>query len=99
MTRPCHDGNMKQDPGNSTRAELQILEAVVQALERREEVFAAIEGAETQDEARAAVAKLLGVGEMEARAVLDMQARRWTQGERRKITDHIAVLRAELESD
>ena len=88
---------MEQDPHDKTRTELQILEALAQATERREEVFAAIAPAETQDEARAAVAKLLGVGEIRARAVLDMQARRWTQGEQRKITDHIAVLRAELE--
>ncbi|GAA1882009.1 hypothetical protein GCM10009715_30560 [Paeniglutamicibacter psychrophenolicus] len=89
---------MEPDPHDKTRAELQILEAIVQAFDRREEVFAAIAPAETHEEACAAVEKLLGVGEMEARAVLDMQARRWAQGEQRKITDHIAVLRAELES-
>ena len=88
---------MEQDPHDKTRAELHILEAMVQAFERREEVFSAIEAAQTQDEARTAVAKLLGMDELQARAVLDMQARRWTQGERRIITDHIAVLRSELE--
>ncbi|RAX47968.1 DNA gyrase subunit A [Arthrobacter sp. AQ5-05] len=88
---------MEQDPHDKTRAELHILEAMVQAIERREEVFAAIESAETHDEAYDAVAKLLGMDGLQARAVLDMQARRWTQGERRKITDHIAVLRAEPE--
>ncbi|MFL4472981.1 DNA gyrase subunit A [Paeniglutamicibacter sp. MACA_103] len=87
------------DPRNNTRAELQILEAIVQAIDRRAELFTAIEATQTHDEAIAAAAKLLGVGEIQARAVLDMQARRWTQGELRKITDHIAVLRAELESD
>jgi DNA gyrase/topoisomerase IV subunit A len=87
------------DAQDKTRDELQLLEAMVQANDRREEVFSAIETSETPDEARAAVAKLLGVGEILARAVLDMQARRWTQGERRKITDHLAMLRAELEPD
>lgn len=87
------------DAQDKTRDELQLLEAIVQAIDRREEVFTAIEAAETQDEARAAVAKLLGVGEILAHAVLDLQARRWAQGERRTITDHLAMLRAELESD
>ncbi len=90
---------MEQDPRNHTREALEILEAIVQAMDRREEVFAAIEATETLDEAAAAVAKLLSVGEIQARAVLDMQVRRWTQGERRRITGHVAVLRAELESD
>ena len=88
---------MEPDPHDKTRAELHILEAVALALERREEVFSAIESAQTQDEARTAVAKLMGMDELQARAVLDMQARRWTQGEQRKITDRIAVLRFELE--
>ncbi|MDQ0095143.1 DNA gyrase subunit A [Paeniglutamicibacter psychrophenolicus] len=88
---------MEQDPQDKTRAELHILEAMVQAFERREEVFSAIEAAQTQDEARTAVVNLLGMDEIQTRAVLDMQARRWTQGEQLKITEHIAVLRAELE--
>ncbi|NKG20175.1 DNA gyrase subunit A [Paeniglutamicibacter terrestris] len=86
------------DAQDKTRDELQLLEAMMQAIDRREEVFAAIETSETQDEARAAVAKLLGVEEILARAVLDMQARRWAQGERRTITDQLAMLRAKLES-
>jgi DNA gyrase subunit A len=89
---------MEQDPHDKTRAKLHILQAVAQAIERREEVFSAIEAAQTQDEARTALAKLLGMDEIQAHAVLDMQARRWTQGEQRKIAEHTAVLRAELES-
>jgi DNA gyrase subunit A len=88
---------MEQDPHDKTRAELHILEAMVQAFERREEMFSAIGAAQTQDEARTAVAKLLGMDELQAHAVLNMQARRWAQGEQRIITDHIAVLRSELE--
>lgn len=88
---------MEQDPHDKTRAELHILEAVALALERRKELFDAIEAAQTQDEARTAVAKLLGMDELQTHAVLDMQARRWTQGEQRKITERIAVLRSELE--
>lgn len=77
---------------------LKILEALVQAIDRREEVFTAIESAETAEEASRVLETILNVEESPARAVLDMQARRWTQGERRKIVDHIKVLRTELES-
>ena len=88
---------MEQDRHDKARAELHILEAVAQAIERREEVFSAIEAAQTQDKARTALAKLLGMDEIQAYAVLDMQARRWMQGEQRKVVERIAVLRSELE--
>lgn len=92
------DDGMEPNRRENTLEALKILEAMVQAIDRREEVFTAIAAAQTQDEARDAVAKILGVGEIRAIAVLNMQARRWTQGERRKIVDHIEEIRSELES-
>lgn len=89
---------MEPNRRENTLEKLKILEVMVQAIDRREEVFTAIAAAQTPDEARDAVAKVLGVGEIRAHAVLDMQARRWTQGERRKIVDHIEEIRTELES-
>lgn len=77
---------------------VQILEALAQAVNRHDEVFAAIEASETHEEALAAVGQVLGIGEIQSRAVLDMQARRWTQGEVRKIAAQIAVRRSELKS-
>ncbi|GAA5228829.1 DNA gyrase subunit A [Paeniglutamicibacter antarcticus] len=77
--------------------ELRILEAMLQAINEREKVFAAIETSETHEEALAALGQVLGIGEIRARAVLDMQARRWTHGEARKLEAQIAVRRSEPE--
>jgi DNA gyrase/topoisomerase IV subunit A len=89
---------MEPETREKTLMEVQLLESLVQAIDRREEVFRAIESTETDGEARDAVAALLGVGEIGARAVLDMQARRWTLGHRRTIAGHIKMLRSELET-
>lgn len=89
---------MEPNRRENTLEKLKILEALVQAIDRREEVFTAIESAETVEEASHVLETLLNVEESPARAVLDMQARRWTQSERRKIVDHIEEVRTELES-
>ncbi|WP_411732234.1 DNA gyrase subunit A [Paeniglutamicibacter sp.] len=89
---------MEPDRREKTLTEVQLLESLVQAIDRREEVFRAIESTETDDEARDAVAALLDVGEIQARIVLDMQARRWTLGHRRTIAGHLKRLRSELDS-
>lgn len=51
-----------------------ILDALVQAMDRRDEVFQMIEDSEDGDEAIRRVGQLLGVGELGSRAVLDLQA-------------------------
>ncbi|WP_190243095.1 DNA gyrase subunit A [Arthrobacter globiformis] len=72
------------------RQELMILDALVQAMDRRDEVFQMIENSEDRDEAIRRVGQLLGVGELGSRAVLDLQARRFTRDQR-----HALALRAE----
>ncbi len=59
-----------------TRDELMILDALVQAMDRRDEVFQMIEDSEDVDEAIRRVGQLLGVGELGSRVVLDMQAQK-----------------------
>ena len=54
-----------------------IVDALVQAMDRRDEVFQMIEDSEDGDEAIRRVGQLLGVGELGSRAVLDLQARRF----------------------
>ncbi|WP_236783060.1 hypothetical protein [Arthrobacter sp. QXT-31] len=49
-----------------TRQELMILDALVQAMDRRDEVFQMIEDSEDSDEAIRRVGQLLGVGELAA---------------------------------
>ena len=62
-----------------TRDHLMIVDALVRAVDRRDEVFQMIEDSEDVDEARRRVGQLLGVGELGSRTVLDMQVRRLTR--------------------
>lgn len=79
-----------------TKQEMIILEALVQAIDRREEVFDAIGGSENVDEANHRVAQLLGVGDNCSRAVLDMQARKFTRDQRQIFASHVEELRSKL---
>lgn len=76
--------------------ELMILEALVQAIDRREEIFDVIEASEDVDEAIHRVSQLLGVGDNCSRAVLDMQARRFTRDQRQILASHVEELRSKL---
>lgn len=78
------------------RDELMILDALVRAMDRRDEVFQMIEDSEDVDEARRRVGQLLGVGEVGARAVLDLQVRRLTRDQRRALASRAAELRSKL---
>ncbi|WP_133834210.1 DNA gyrase subunit A [Arthrobacter sp. JUb115] len=79
-----------------TKQEMMILEALVQAIDRREEVFDAIGSSENLDEANLRVSQLLGVGDNCSRAVLDMQARRFTRDQRQILASHVEELRSKL---
>lgn len=71
-------------------------EALVQAMDRRDEVFQVIEDSEDMEEAIRRVGQLLGVGELGSRVVLDMQARRFTRDQRRAIASYAEELRSKL---
>ncbi|MCF8604466.1 hypothetical protein L5I01_13995 [Gordonia sp. HY442] len=75
---------------------LEILSAVETGLDRRAEVLAVVEASETVDDARTAVADLLGVGRTGADAVLAQQVRRFTAAERAAVRDEAADLRMRL---
>ncbi|MDQ0078702.1 DNA gyrase subunit A [Arthrobacter oryzae] len=78
------------------RQQLMTLEALVQAMDRRDEVFQVIEDSEDMDEAIRRVSQLLGVGELGSRAVLDLQARRFTRDQRRALASYAEELRSKL---
>ena len=84
-----HDRQMREQ-------QLMIVEALVQAMDRRDEVFQVIEDSEDLDEAIRRVGQLLGVGEVPSRAVLDMQARRFTRDQRQAIASRAEELRSKL---
>jgi len=79
-----------------TRDELMILEALVRAMDRRDEVFQVIEDSEDMDEAIRRVGQLLGVGALGSRVVLDMQVRRFTRDQRQAIVSRAEELRSRL---
>ncbi|MFF2318303.1 DNA gyrase subunit A [Arthrobacter sp. NPDC058097] len=85
------DGDERQ-----IRQELMILAALVQAMYRRDEVFQMIEGSDDSGEAIRRVGQLLGVGELGSRAVLDLQARRFTRDQRQALASRAEELRAML---
>ena len=62
--------------------ELMVVDALVQAIDRRDEVFQVIEDSEDVDEAIRRVGQLLGVDHLGGRVVLDLQARRLTRDQR-----------------
>jgi DNA gyrase/topoisomerase IV subunit A len=79
-----------------TREELMVLDALAQAMDRRDEVFQMIEDSKDGEEAIRRVGQLLGVGELGSRAVLDLQARRFTQDQRQAIASRAEELRSKL---
>jgi hypothetical protein len=76
--------------------ELAILEALVQAIDRRDDVFQLVDDSENVDEAIRRVGQLLGVGAVSSRAVLDLQVRRFTRDQRRAMASRARELRSML---
>jgi DNA gyrase subunit A len=69
-----------------------ILRGLVKALDALDEVIALIRRSPTVDEARSGLIGLLGVDEIQANAILEMQLRRLAALERQKIVDELAEI-------
>lgn len=91
----CENRGMGEDERHMTD-ELAILEALVQAIDRRDEVFQLVDDSENVDEAIRRVGQLLGVGAVSSRAVLDLQVRRFTRDQRRAMASRARELRSML---
>ena len=78
------------------RDELATLEVLLQAMDRRDEVFRVVDDSETVDEAIRRVGQLLGIGVVGSRAVIDLQVRRFTGSQRRAMASRAGELRAVL---
>ena len=94
----CKNRRMDEDERH-TREELMMLDALLRAMDRRDEVFQMIEDSENEDEARSRVGQLLGVDELGSRVVLDMQVRRLTRDQRQRLASRAAELRSQLPAD
>ncbi|MEJ5914603.1 DNA gyrase subunit A [Pseudokineococcus sp. 1T1Z-3] len=73
-----------------------ILRGLARALDALDEVIALIRAAATVDVARDGLVELLGIDEVQARAILDMQLRRLAALERQRIVDDLAALESEI---
>ena len=78
-------------------AQIKIYEALVAALDRRQEVFDVLASAEDPDDARSRVQELLEVDEEAAQSVMDMQLRRLPASERERIVTALSERRATLQ--
>jgi DNA gyrase/topoisomerase IV subunit A len=91
----CKNRPMDEDERH-TRDELAIVEALVRAMDRRDEVFHVIDDSENVDEAIRRVGQLLDVGAVSSRALIDLQVRRFTRDQRRAIASRAGELRSML---
>ncbi|REF36498.1 DNA gyrase subunit A [Thermasporomyces composti] len=76
--------------------EAHIYRGLVRALDALDEVIALIRRSPSADEARNGLMDLLGIDELQARAILDMQLRRLAALERQQIIDHLRELEARI---
>ena len=78
-------------------AQIKIYEALVAALDRRQEVFDVLVSAEDPDGARSRLQELLDIDEEAAQCVMDMQLRRLPGSERERIVIALNERRATLQ--
>ena len=73
-----------------------VLSAIVAAQESMDLVVQVASEAEDPDDARQALQDALGVDEVQATAVLDMQIRRLSARERQRLIEELSSIRAEI---
>ena len=81
---------------NRAEERAHILRGYLKALDALDEVIALIRRSPTVEEARAGLIDLLGIDELQARAILDLQLRRLAALERQKIIEEHDRIEAEI---
>ncbi len=74
-----------------------ILEGLLQALAKLDDIIATIRNADSADEARAELVNRFALSEDQAQAILDMQLRRLAALERQRIEDEYNQIRTQIE--
>lgn len=77
---------------------LTLLDGLVKAVDRREDVFQVVEDSADEDEAIRRLVELLELDEMSGRAILAMQLRRFTREQRQAIAAQAEETRSMLSS-
>lgn len=85
---------MHDAPRDEREQTIAILDALLVAIDRRAEVVDVIFETDSHAEQVDAVRTLLGIGGVEARAVLDLQLRRLSRWERSTIQNELERLRS-----
>lgn len=92
--RVGHAGVMDADERANLESDLRLHDLLLEALDRRQEVFDLVCSSETPDEAEQRIRDLFRVAEPGiSRVVLDMQMSRWTRRERERIYERANELR------
>lgn len=84
---PAHRGLRRRE---------QVLDALVEALRRRDEFVAVVASADDADGARTRLMAAFGFDAIQANAVLDMQVRRMTVVELQRLEVELGEIRAQL---
>jgi DNA gyrase/topoisomerase IV subunit A len=84
------------EPDRSAQTQLEIYEGVLTAFERRTEVLRTIAGASDRLTAAFRIRRLLGVSQLQATAILELQAQGFSIAARDRVAHRAAELRAAL---
>jgi hypothetical protein len=95
------DGTTTMDPQErkSTQKSAHMDQAVLLAVERRHDVLDAVWASSTSEEARQRLRDQLGVDDIGAQAILDLQVHHLTSRGRERITGHLEELEDLLRND
>jgi DNA gyrase/topoisomerase IV subunit A len=94
--RAWKNHSMNAEDRRQAELSLQILNGLLKAMNRRDEVFQVVEDSEDMDAAIHRLAELLELDEMVCRVILDMQVRRFTRDQRRAIAAQLDEIRFRL---
>jgi DNA gyrase/topoisomerase IV subunit A len=95
-SRAWKNRNMNAEQRRRAEDTLRVVDALVKAADRREEVFNVVEDSEDVDEAIRRLMELLELDEMCCRVILDMQVKGFTRERRRLIAAHAEEIRSSL---
>ncbi|WP_328333442.1 hypothetical protein OHA70_16580 [Kribbella sp. NBC_00382] len=84
------------EPDRSAHTQLEIYEGVLTAFERRTEVLRTIDGASDRLTAVLRIRQLLGVSQLQATAILELQAQGFSIASRDRVAHRAAELRSAL---
>lgn len=90
---------MEPQERKNTQESIRIYQAVGLAMERRHDVLDAVWASSTAEDARQRLRDQLGVDDIGAQAILDLQVQHLASGGRQRITGHLEQLEEILRND